>query len=79
MISCPPRYRRGGFLFVLKPQQISHRNTKVLGDLVGSGGIKVFLAAGLKVGDGAPTNSYLGAHLARSDVALGAEGIDAVI
>ena len=69
----------GRFLFILKPQQVSYRYSKVLGDLVSGSCSQVLLAAGLEIGDDAPADPQLGAHLAGGDVALGAEGRDAII
>ncbi len=75
----PPRCCRGGFLFVLVPQQVSYGDAKVLGDLVGRCGVEVFFSAHFQVGNDSPADTQLGAEPAGGDFALGAEGVDAVV
>jgi len=66
------------FLFILKPQQIPNSHAKVLGDLIGCGGVEVFFSAHFQVRDNSSADTQLGAELAGRNLTLGTEGGDAV-
>ena len=70
---------RGGFLFVLIPQQIPYRYTKVFGNLVCGFRVDSFLATGFKIRKDATAYAYVGTRFSAGDVVLGAEVVDLII
>lgn len=54
-------------------------NVEVLGDLVGCGGVQIFLSAILQIGEDSAADTKIRAELAAGDTVFGAEGGDCSI